>query len=85
MTLIDVEEMLKSFEEYYKKNGYDPRELHFSLHDMRMNFNKKEVKAIPIEWLKEWDKKHGDLWNIGYTITYIIKDWESDNEKSKND
>lgn len=39
------------------------------------------VKAIPIEWLKDWNKKNGDNWNLGYTIDYIIKDWEKENER----
>lgn len=37
-------------------------------------------KAISIEWLKDWNKKNGDNWNLGYTIDYIIKEWEKENE-----
>ena len=43
-----------------------------------------EVKAIPIEWLRQWEQKYNEQvdepWFKGSTvISEVIKDWEKEN------
>lgn len=39
-----------------------------------------EVKAIPIEWIKEWVERDENYWDYQYLTDVLLKDWESENE-----
>lgn len=42
-------------------------------------YNAEEVKAIPIEQLREWQKQYGNKCTYG-TIMKCVEDWEKENE-----
>ena len=57
-------------------------ELNNKIEDLEMKVSELEDElsyAIPIEWLEQWDRDNGADWNLGYTISYIIKDWRKSN------
>ena len=58
-------------------------ELKEKIEDLELEISRLEDElsnAIPIDWLEQWDKDNGSNWNLGYTISYIIKDWRKSNE-----
>lgn len=38
------------------------------------------VKAIPIEWIKNWLNRYPD-WGTSSTIDILLEDWEKENEQ----
>ena len=73
MKLIDRDKFISDMFDLYIEQKWKPSDIHFSLLDVRSNIDFKgyEVKAIPIEWIKE---HYGWLTMAGE----IIKDWEAE-------
>lgn len=59
MKLIDRDKFIGDMFDFYIENRWSPRDIHFSLLDVRSNIDSPEfeVKAIPIEWLHSIMKK----------------------------
>ena len=41
--------------------------------------NTTTVKAIPIEWIKEWVERDENYWDYQYLTDVLLKDWEKEN------
>lgn len=55
---IDADDFLKQSTELYEHAGWDEREVHFSLADLRCNLEMMStVDAIPVEFIKHLYKK----------------------------
>ena len=39
------------------------------------------VKAIPIEWIKEWVERDENYWDYQYLTDVLLKDWEKENAR----
>ena len=81
MILIDKE---KFIEEVRKRK--------YSAASIRLINEQPEVKAIPVEWIEEWQNRHE--WEYDsyftmrdgkpkYAIECMIEDWEKENEQNK--
>lgn len=78
MKLIDRDKFISDMFDLYIEQKWKPSDIHFSLLDVRNNIDFKgyEVKAIPIEWIKE---HYGWL----TMASEIIKDWEAERGADK--
>lgn len=89
MRLIDRDKFLGDMFDLYIENRWSPRDIHFSLLDVRSNIDSPEyeVKAIPIEWIKDW-RKHKWLSNkpieertvMAMGVRLMLEDWEKENQ-----
>lgn len=43
--------------------------------------NTTTVKAIPIEWIKEWVERDENYWDYQYLTDVLLKDWEKENAR----
>lgn len=95
MKLINRDKFLGDMFDLYIENRWSPRDIHFSLLDVRGNIDSPEyeVKAIPIEWIKNvWLKESENQEKLGFSpsalfeavVNWMIEDWEKENEESSN-
>lgn len=92
MKLIDRDKFINDMFDFYIENRWNPRDIHFSLLDVRSNIDSPqfEVKAIPVEWIENWGKKFYKVINgknyyvgDGYDTAWdLLEDWEKDNEEN---
>ena len=68
--IIDADSFLKSMENLYTSAGWDEREVHFSLADLRCNLDYEDV--VLSEWeLKTWKLMLGEaLKKMEQTVLY---------------
>lgn len=90
MKLIDRDKFINDMFDFYIENRWNPRDIHFSLLDVRSNIDSPqfEVKAITVEWLEAWWKKHSEEYSSGIDGWYevegfypnifnkLLSDWE---------
>lgn len=71
--IIDADSFLKSMENLYTLAGWDEREVHFSLADLRCNLDYEEV--VLSEWeLKTWKLMLGEaLKKMEQTVLYGVE------------
>lgn len=91
MRTIDSDDFLKQSTELYKDAGWDEREVHFSLADLRCNLKMMPiVEAIPVDWLLQQGKTAYASDTVEYireaehynkTITDLIDKWRSEREE----
>ena len=81
MKLIDRDKFIGDMFDFYIENRWSPRDIHFSLLDVRSNIDSPEfeVKASPIEWIKEWVERDENYWDYQYLTDVLLKDWEKEN------
>ncbi len=86
MKLIDRDKFINDMFDFYIENRWNPRDIHFSLLDVRSNIDSPqfEVKAIPIEFIENYARKHFTLddW-FGPVLSFLadmVEDWEKENE-----
>lgn len=79
-TLIDRDKFISDMFDLYIKNRWNPRDIHFSLLDVRSNIDSPEykVKAIPKEWLLN----HMKVGNVeqNNAVYDLVKLWEIEND-----
>ena len=69
MRLIDKDKFLK-----------EVKQRHYTPSSIKLIESQKEVEAIPIKWLKKWERKHDLIKAEELLIKYIIDDWREENE-----
>ena len=84
MKLIDRDKFISDMFDFYIENRWNPRDIHFSLLDVRSNIDSPEfeVKAISISGLRRWLNKQ-DMPYKDYVIDVVehaINAWEKENE-----
>lgn len=81
MRLIDKDRLLKGTNHYWleMENFGDIEAI-----DVRFIEMAEEVKAIPIEQLREWQRHYGNKCTYG-TIMKCVEAWEKENEQSDPD
>ena len=84
MKLINRDKFISDMFDLYIEQKWKPRDIHFSLLDVRNNIDFKgyEVKAIPIEWIEEWGWKNG--MSESMSLRVMIDDWEKENAQREN-
>ena len=81
MRLIDKDRLLKGSNHYWleMENFGDIESI-----DVRFVEMAEEIKAIPIEWIKEWYKKalnkYGFMGDEMVSVSDLLEDWEKENE-----
>lgn len=78
MRLTDRDKFINDMFDLYLDAGWNPRDVHFSLLDVRSNIDSPEyeVEAIPIEWIAEWVTTHAD-----FSWSMMWHDWRKENER----
>ena len=85
MKLINRDKFISDMFDFYIENRWSPRDIHFSLLDVRSNIDSPEfeVKAIPIEWIENYVRKHFTLGDwFGDVLSFLVnmlEDWEKEN------
>ena len=80
MRTIDADDFLKQSTELYEHAGWDEREVHFSLADLRCNLEMMPtVKAIPVEYIESTMNRWKEI--IGYeesvdALRILIDNWK---------
>ena len=67
MKLIDSDKFLQDMADLYRQAGWDEREVHFSLADLRSNIGMEDVILIPRREADTVPVKHGK-WIFGSTL-----------------
>lgn len=85
MRLIDADELENDLAEMYEREGWDSKEVHFSLLDVIANNWGRTVKAIPVEWIEKKCREYG-LYEHLYRdellgVQMLLRDWEKENEE----
>lgn len=85
MRTIDSDDFLKQSTELYEHAGWDEREVHFSLADLRCNLEMMPtVDAIPVEWIKKRMLNVEDAM-LGVAYSVLISEWEDEQAKRKEE
>lgn len=94
MRTIDSDDFLKQSTELYEHAGWDEREKHFSLADLRCNLKMMPtVDAIPVDWLLQQGKTAYASDTVEYirkveqynkTITDLIDKWRAERKEEWN-
>lgn len=83
MRLIDADKLIKDVMELWDYKTVDgitaTTVLKQTITDIE---NQPTVKAIPIEWIKEWVERDENYWDYQYLTDVLLKDWEKENEQS---
>lgn len=85
MKLINRDKFINDMFDLYLDAKFNPREVHFSLLDVRRNIDSPEyeVEAITVEWIENYISKIKDdgmvyLNSVG-CIKDMIKEWRKEN------
>lgn len=85
MRAIDADDFLKQSTELYEHAGWDEREVHFSLADLRCNLEMMPtVEAIPVEWIEKFGNENFYDWDTEFNAISVMLDaWRKEKyEKS---
>lgn len=75
MRPIDSDDFLKQSTELYEHAGWDEREVHFSLADIRCNLEMMPtVEAIPVEWIEKFGKENFYDWDTEFNAISVMLD-----------
>ncbi|MBE6111267.1 MAG: hypothetical protein E7194_12780 [Erysipelotrichaceae bacterium] len=75
MRAIDGDDFLKQSTELYEFAGWDEREVHFSLADLRCNLEMMPtVEAIPVEWIERFGKENFYDWDTEFNAISVMLD-----------
>lgn len=78
MRTIDANDFLKQSTELYEHAGWNEREVHFSLADLRCNLEMMPtVEAIPVEWIRKYTEENRLYQSDDFDlyISDMIADW----------
>lgn len=84
MRTIDSDDFLKQSTELYEHAGWDEREVHFSLADLRCNLEMMPtVEAIPVEWIRKYTEENRLYQSDDFDlyISDMIADWAERKEE----
>ena len=80
MRAIDADDFLKQSTELYEHAGWDEREVHFSLADLRCNLEMMPtVEAIPVEWIERFGQENFYDWDTEFNaISVMLDTWRKE-------